>query len=81
MHCRINVTLPKETVRLLDHVSAKGSRSRLINEAVRRYIRGMGRAKLRALLKKGAHHRAERDRRLAEEWFLLNEEAWQGTKS
>ena len=80
MYRRINVTLPEETVRLIDRVSEKGHRSRLIDEAVKSYIREMGRANLRELLKKGAHHRAERDRRLAEEWFLLNEEAWQDTR-
>jgi CopG family transcriptional regulator/antitoxin EndoAI len=74
MHCRINVTLPEETVKLIDRVSEKGDRSRLINEAVKRYIQEVGRANLRKLLKEGAHQRAERDRRLAEEWFLLNEE-------
>jgi len=74
MYCRINVTLPEETVRLIDRVSEKGNRSRLINEAVKRYIQEMGRANLRERLKEGAHQRAERDRRLAEEWFLLNEE-------
>jgi CopG family transcriptional regulator/antitoxin EndoAI len=74
MYCRINVTLPEETVRLIDRVSEKGNRSRLINEAVKRYIQEMGRAKLRERLKEGAHQRAARDRRLAEEWFLPNEE-------
>ena len=76
MHRRINVTLPEETVKLMDRVSAKGDRSRLINEAVRRYIREVGRAKLAKLLKEGALRRAERDRHLAEEWFVLDEEAW-----
>jgi CopG family transcriptional regulator/antitoxin EndoAI len=71
MHCRIIVTLPEETVKLIDRVCEKGDRSRLINEAVKRYMQEMGRAKLRELLKEGAHQRAERDRRLAEEWFLL----------
>jgi CopG family transcriptional regulator/antitoxin EndoAI len=74
MYCRINVTLPEETVRLIDRVAEKGNRSRLINEAVKHYIREMGRANLRERLKEGARQRAERDRRLAEEWFLLNEE-------
>jgi len=73
---RINVTLPEDTVRLIDRVSEKGDRSRLINEAVRRYIDEIGRANLRKLLKEGALQRAERDRRLAEEWFWLEEEAW-----
>jgi CopG family transcriptional regulator/antitoxin EndoAI len=73
MHRRINVTLPEETVRLIDRVSEKGDRSRFINEAVKRYIGEMGRANLRKLLKEGSLRRAGRDRRLAEEWFLLEE--------
>jgi len=77
MHRRINVTLPEETVRLMDRVSAKGDRSKLINEAVRRYINEIGRANLRRRLREGYLRTAERDIRLSEEWFLLDEEARQ----
>jgi CopG family transcriptional regulator / antitoxin EndoAI len=76
VHRRINVTLPEETVKLMDRVSEKGDRSRLINEAVNRYIGGMRRANLRKLLRAGALRRAARDRRLAEDWFLLEDDAW-----
>jgi CopG family transcriptional regulator / antitoxin EndoAI len=76
MHRRINITLPEETVQLIDRVSDKGDRSRLINEAVRRYVTYARRATLRKRLKKGALRRAERDLRLAEESFFLEEEAW-----
>ncbi len=77
---RINVTLPEETVRLSDRVSEKGDRSRLINEAIKRYIDGIGRTNLRKLLKEGSLQRAERDRRLAEEWFFLDKEVWPSKK-
>jgi len=77
MHHRINVTLPEETVRLMDRVSRKRDRSKLINEAVRRYVDEIGRANLRKRLREGYLHTAERDLRLAEEWFPLDEEAWQ----
>ena len=76
MHRRINVTLPEETLKLMDRVAQKGDRSHLINEAVKRYIKETGRARLRQLLKEGALRRAERDLRIAEEWFPLEEEAW-----
>ena len=76
MHRHINITLPEETVRLMDRVSRKGDRSRLINEAVRRYVREVGRANLRHELKAGYLHGAERDRPLVEEWFAIDEEAW-----
>jgi len=80
MHRRINVTLPEETVKLIDRVSEKGDRSRLIDEAVKHFIKEVGRAHLRKRLKEGALRRAERDLRLAEEWFPLEEEVWQNTK-
>ena len=77
MHQRINITLPEETIRLIDCVAEKGDRSRFINEAVKSYIKEVGRANLRKRLKEGAIHEAELDRRLAEEWYTLDEEAWQ----
>jgi CopG family transcriptional regulator/antitoxin EndoAI len=77
MYRRINVTLPEETVRLIDRVSAKGDRSRLINTAVRSYFANVHRSKLRKRLKEGALRRAERDQRLAEESFFLEDDAWQ----
>ena len=80
MHRRINVTLPEETLKLMDRVSAKGQRSRLIHEAVRRYVIELRRKKLRQQLKEGYLRGAHRDRRLAEEWFLVDEEAWHTRK-
>lgn len=76
MQRRINISLPEETVRLMDRVSPRGNRSRLINEAVKRYVASRRRATLRKKLKEGALRRAERDLRLSAEWFLLDEEAW-----
>jgi CopG family transcriptional regulator/antitoxin EndoAI len=80
MHRRLNITLPEETIRLIDRVATKGDRSRLIAEAVRHYVGGRGRANLRRRLRDGAMRRAERDRQLAAEWFSLDEEAWQRNK-
>jgi CopG family transcriptional regulator/antitoxin EndoAI len=73
---RINVSLPEETVELLDRVAPKGDRSRFIDEAVRYYIDERGRAALKKRLKEGATRRAARDLSLAEEWFSIEEEAW-----
>lgn len=78
MNKRINISLPEETVRLLDRVAEKGNRSKLINEAVRHYVEQVGRENLRGRLKKGAQAQAERDLHLVEEWFALDEEAWEG---
>jgi CopG family transcriptional regulator / antitoxin EndoAI len=80
MHRRINITLPEETVQLIDRISDKGDRSRLINQAVKRYVASAGRRELRKRLKEGAQRRAERDLRIAEELFFLEGEAW-GTRT
>ena len=77
MHRRINITLPEETMRLIDRVAPKGDRSRLINEAVKRYVRQVGRAEIRKRLKEGAIREAELDLKLAAEWFPVDDEAWQ----
>lgn len=76
MHRRLNITLPEETIRLLDRVVRRGERSRLIAEAVQHYVERVGRKNLRKQLKEGARRRAHRDRDLAEAWFTLEEEAW-----
>lgn len=76
MHRRLNVTLPETTIRLIDRVARKRGRSRLIDRAVRHYLQRLGRDALRKALKEGAVRRADRDLRLAGEWFALEEEGW-----
>ena len=80
MHQRINITLPEETIRLIDRVTGKGNRSQFIDEAIKHYIEQVGRGNLRNKLKQGAIKRAERDLHLAEEWLTLEEEAWQKSR-
>ena len=72
LHRRINITLPEETIRLIDRVAQKGDRSFLISEAVRHYVASVGKARLRRLLKEGALRHAERDQSLAEDWGGLD---------
>jgi CopG family transcriptional regulator / antitoxin EndoAI len=76
MHRRINISLPEETLQLVDRVAAKGDRSQFIAEAVRHYVARTGRERLRKRLKEGAVRRAARDQALTEDWVLLEEEAW-----
>jgi len=76
MYQRINITLPEETLGLIDRLAKTGDRSRFIDRAIRYYVEAIGKANLKNLLKEGAIHRAERDLRLAEEWFILEEETW-----
>ncbi len=76
LHKRINITLPEETVVLIDRVTKRGDRSGLIDVAVRNYVGNIGRAKLKQRLKEGARRRAQRDLQLAAEWFSIDEQAW-----
>lgn len=80
MHKRINITLPEETVELIDRVTRKGDRSRFIDRAVHHYVDRVGRENLKKRLKQGAIRRAERDLEIASEWFALDEEVWQRSK-
>jgi metal-responsive CopG/Arc/MetJ family transcriptional regulator len=74
---RLNIILPEETVRVLDRVSSKGDRSRLIDQAVLHYVRSRSRDNLRERLKEGYLANAKDDLKMAQEWFPLEEEAWQ----
>jgi CopG family transcriptional regulator / antitoxin EndoAI len=76
MSVRINVILPDETARVLDRIAPRGNRSRLISDAVMYYVSSRGRSNLAEQLKAGARAHAERDLGIAEEWFPLEEEAW-----
>jgi CopG family transcriptional regulator/antitoxin EndoAI len=76
VHRRINITLPEETIRLIDRVTKKDDRSFLISEAVQRYVASIGKARLRRLLKEGARRMADRDLKLVEEWCGMDEMPW-----
>jgi len=77
---RINITLPKETVYLLDKVSEKGGRSRLINNAVRFYVNEIGKINIKKNLREGAIKRKDRDLSLAEDWFHIESETWKNNR-
>lgn len=80
MNKRINVILPTATVAVLDKVATKGNRSALIDRAINHYVKTQSQHNLRERLKQEALVNAERDLRMAVEWFPLEEEAWQVTK-
>jgi CopG family transcriptional regulator/antitoxin EndoAI len=71
---RINITLPDRELRLVDRMAPKGERSRFIAEAIRHYATASRRAELKKRLRAGAVRRAERDRRLAEDWLDVDDE-------
>ena len=76
MNKRVNITLPEQTLRLMDRVAGKGRRSSLIDRAVRRYVKEETRANLRKQLTESYNAEAAIELQLAEEWFPLEEEAW-----
>lgn len=80
MHKRINITLPEETICLLERICAKGDRSRLIDRAIKLYVEETGKANLRDRLREGYERRATEDLDAAEAWFLIDEEAWSGNE-
>ena len=69
---RVDVTLPKETVRLLEKIAKKGDRSRLVDQAIRFFVKEMSRANLKKQVREGAIVNASRDLNLAEEWFSID---------
>ncbi len=77
IHKRVNITLPEQTLQIIDRVVKQGDRSRFIDRAVRFYIDEVGKENLRKELQEGAQVRAQRDRNMANEWFFLEEEVWQ----
>jgi CopG family transcriptional regulator/antitoxin EndoAI len=77
MSKRIIVILPDATVAVLDRVVPKGHRSRFIDRAVLQFVRTEGTANLRERLKAGALANARLNLEIAEEWFPVEQEAWQ----
>ena len=73
---RLTLTLPDETLRLIDRLVEGGGRSRVVDAAVRHYVATVGRKRLAARLKAGAQRHAARTLQVVEEWLPLDEEAW-----
>jgi CopG family transcriptional regulator/antitoxin EndoAI len=71
---RVDVTLLKETVRLLEKIAKRGDRSRLVDQAIRYYAKEMSRTNLKKQLKDGAIVNASRDLNLVEDWFSIDDE-------
>jgi CopG family transcriptional regulator/antitoxin EndoAI len=77
MSRRINVILPDATIAVLDRIARKGNRSRLISQAVLHYVKAQGVENLKERLKQGALANAKLNLEIAEEWFPVEQEAWQ----
>jgi CopG family transcriptional regulator/antitoxin EndoAI len=72
---KINITLPEQTVNLIEQMSDKGNISRFVEDAVKYYIEHAGKTRLYEQLKQGAVKRAERDLKLSQEWNSLDFQA------
>ncbi len=77
VHKRINITLPESTVEMIESIAGKGSRSSLIDSAVRLYVKNIKQTSLKQQLREGAIARAERNLQMAQEWSHLEDEVWQ----
>ena len=75
---RINITLPEETIAVIDRLAKKVgvNRSRFLDQAARYYVQAMGKSSLKKLLVEGAIVRAKENRAIAEDWFPADAEAW-----
>ena len=73
---RINITLPPETLELIDQVAPE-SRSEFINQAVRMYSRRLLRARVQQRLKQAYQERIAEDLAIAQEWEPLERELWE----
>jgi metal-responsive CopG/Arc/MetJ family transcriptional regulator len=78
MRQRINVSLPRETIEVIDRLAEKAglNRSQFIDRAARHFVESVGRSSMRKLLAEGARVRAKESLALAEEWSAADSEAW-----
>ena len=77
---RINITLPRKTLRLLDLAVPKGDRSHFIDKVVRQKIDQATKAELRKLMKERAIKYAAEDQAIAKECEPIAAETWQKMK-
>lgn len=77
MSKRFNIILPDATAAVLDRVAPRGNRSRFIDRAVLQFVKPRGTANLRERLKAGALANAALNLEIAQEWFPVEQEAWQ----
>ncbi len=74
---RINISIPIETLQLLDDIAPPKKRSQFITEAIKQYASEIKRLQLREQLKAGYLANAESDRQIAEEWFPIEQEVYE----
>lgn len=73
---RINVTLPKDLIELLNKIAGPRARSRLISKSLREYIRVMQKVELEKQLEEGYRASAKENIALAYEFEAVDLEGW-----
>jgi metal-responsive CopG/Arc/MetJ family transcriptional regulator len=73
---RINVTLPRDVIESLNQIAGPRSRSRLIAESLREYIRQMKAAELEKRLEEGYCAAAAGNIAITEEFEAVDLEGW-----
>jgi len=81
MSKRINIMLPERTLAVLDRVARRGNRSQFVSRAVLHYVETQGKQSLREQLKAGYLANADENLRIAAEWFPIEEQAWQESRT
>ena len=74
---RRNFTLQADTASKLDRLPRTVNRSRLVDEAIQERLAVLARTRLRKQLEQGYALRSASNLGTAEEWFGLEEEAWE----
>ena len=77
MSKRINIVLPTATIQTIDRMAKPGMRSKFINTAVQHYVANRSTEALRGQLERTAVRDQDLDREITEDWFAVDQEAWQ----
>jgi CopG family transcriptional regulator/antitoxin EndoAI len=77
MSKRINIVLPEATVQTIDRMVKPGQRSRFINQAVQHFVANRSTEALRLQLERTAIRDRDIDREIANDWFAVDQQAWQ----
>ena len=73
---RINVTLPRELIEYVNDIAGSRSRSRLISESLREYVRKIKKDELEKQLEEGYLAAAKESIALSEEFEAVDLEGW-----
>ncbi len=76
MNQQLTISLPEQTINKIYKIANDDNFNLFIERAINFYLTEMEKKNLVNELKEGAMLRAERDLKLANEWFNLEEEAW-----